>query len=93
MSPHLFSMYIDDLLVKLNKIKAGCYIRNALLNHILFADDLCCFSPSLDGLQLLVDACSEFAAENDLQLLSLIAKNLLAFYMLQLGKKFIVHLN
>ena len=66
LSPHLFTVYIHDLLVKLNKIKAGCYIGNSLLNHILFADDLGCFSPSLDGLQLLVDACFEFAAKNDI---------------------------
>ena len=65
LSPHLFSVYIDDLSVKLIKIKAGCYIGNTLLNHILFADDLCCFSPSRDGLQLLVDACSELAAKKD----------------------------
>ena len=66
LSPRLFSAYIDDLSVKLNKITAGCYIGNSLLNHILFADNLCCFSSSLDGLQILVDACSEFAAKNDI---------------------------
>ena len=68
LSLHLFSAYIDDLSVKLNKIKAGCYIGNSLLNHILFADDPCCFSPSLDGLQqlLLIDSCSECAAKNDI---------------------------
>ena len=65
LSPHLFSAYIDDLSVKLNKIKAGCYIGNSLLNHILFPDDLCRFSFGLDGLQPLVHACSEFAAKND----------------------------
>jgi len=57
--------YIDDLSVKLNKIKAGCYVKN-LLNHILFVDDLCCMSPSLDGLQLLVDTCFEVANANDM---------------------------
>ena len=60
--------YIDDLSAKLNKTKAGCYIGNSLLNEILFADDVCCFSPYLDGLQLLVDAWSAFAARNDLEL-------------------------
>ena len=66
MSPHLFFVYIDDLSVKLSKIEVGSYIENSLQNHILFADDLCCFSSRLDGLQLLVDAFSEFAAKNDI---------------------------
>ena len=86
MSPHLFSAYIDDLLVKLIIIKAGCYIGNSLLNHILFADDLCCFSPSPDGLQLLVDACSEFAAKNDIIFICEKSFGIL-------GKNFMVHLN
>ena len=43
------------------------------------------FSPNLDGLQLLVDVCSEFAAK---MILSSIVKNLLAYYLLHFGKKF-----
>ena len=55
LSPYLFAIYIDDLSVKLNKlIQAGCCIGNNLINHILFADDLRCFSASLDGLQSIV---------------------------------------
>ena len=65
-SPYLFAIYIDDLSVELNKLQAGCCIGNNLINHILFADDLCCFSASLDGLQSIVNVCSKFALENDL---------------------------
>ena len=66
LSPNLFAIYIDDLSVELNKRQAGCCISNNLINHILFADDLCCFSASLDGLQSIVNVCSKFALENDL---------------------------
>ena len=51
LSPYLFALYIDDLSVKLNCVKAGCFLGNSRLKHIIYADDLCCFSPSLDGLQ------------------------------------------
>ena len=51
LSPYLFALYIDDLSVKLNCVKAGCFHGNSRLNHIIYANDLCCFSPSLDGLQ------------------------------------------
>ena len=54
LSPYLFAIYIDDLSVELNKLQAGCCIGNNLINHILFADDLCCFSASLDNCNLLL---------------------------------------
>ena len=47
LSPYLFAIYIDDLSVELSKLQAGCCIGNNLINYILFADDLCCFSASL----------------------------------------------
>ena len=72
LSPYIFAIYVDDLYVELNKLQAGCCIGNNLINHILFADDLCCLSASLDGLQFIVNVCSKFALKNDLDL---IAKN------------------
>ena len=65
-SLYLFAIYIDNLLVKLNKLLAGCSIGNNLINRILFGDDLCCLFASLDGLQTIVNVCSKFARENDL---------------------------
>ena len=46
LSPFLFAIYMDDLSQKLNKLKVGCMSNDSCLNHILFADDLCCFAPS-----------------------------------------------
>ena len=34
LSPYLFAVYLDDLSNELNNIKAGCYIGEALLNHL-----------------------------------------------------------
>ena len=66
LSPYLFALYIDDLSVKLTCVKAGCFLGNSRLNHIIYADDLCCFSPSLDGLQDLLNVCSNYAVEHDI---------------------------
>ena len=41
-------------------------INDSCLNHILFANDLCCFSPSLTGLQDLVDECNAYASSHDI---------------------------
>ena len=57
LSPYLFSLYIDDLTHSLNTIKAGCYVGNHSLNYIMFADDICLFSPNLVGLQDLLNKC------------------------------------
>ena len=50
LSPYLFSQYIDDLTSNLNHVKSGCYVGNYCLDHIMFADDIGLFCPSLVGL-------------------------------------------
>jgi len=40
LNPYLFAVYLDDLSIELNNIKAGCYIDKVLLNHLIFADDI-----------------------------------------------------
>jgi len=57
----LFAVYLDDLSNELNNIKAGCYIGEALLNHLMFADDLCVFCPRVRWLQRILDVCQAYA--------------------------------
>jgi len=66
LSPHLFAIYIDDLSSLLVKSGKGCYIGNNVINHLLYADDLCLMAPSPGGLQSLIDICSEFGINNDI---------------------------
>ena len=53
---------------KQNKI--GCFVGKSLVNHLLFADDLCCFCPSIYGLQRIIDVCHSYASShnNNIQL-------------------------
>ena len=53
LSPHLFNVYMDDLSVNLNKLQIGCLYGGTLINHLMYADDLCIFSPSVGGLRKL----------------------------------------
>ena len=55
---------MDDLSKKLNSVQSGCFIGLSLLNYLIFADDLCVFSPSIKGLQKLVNVCKEYAVNN-----------------------------
>ena len=49
------TLYRDDLSDRLNAVQAGCFFGNKRINHLMYADDLCCFAPSFDGLQDLVN--------------------------------------
>jgi len=46
---------------ELNNIKAGCYIGDVLLNHLMFADDICVFFPNVRWLQGILDVCQAYA--------------------------------
>ena len=57
LSPLLFSIYIDDLLRKVYQAKFGCRLGLFSTNIIGYADDLVLLSPSVYGLQQLIDIC------------------------------------
>jgi len=56
----LFTIYLEDFIIEINYIKSGCYIADALLNHWMFADDICVFCPSVHGLQSMLDVCQAY---------------------------------
>ena len=66
LGPYLFAVYMDDPTSELNKVNAGCIVGNLKLNHIMYADDLCCFCPSLSGLNELLAVCSKFAVAHNI---------------------------
>lgn len=66
LSPLLFSVYMDGLSDELNCMNIGCYAGNFCINHIMFADDLCCICPSIKGLQKLVNVCENYACRHDI---------------------------
>ena len=51
---------MDDLSVNLNKLHIGCLYAGTLINHLMYADDLCIFSPSVAGLRKLTDCCAKY---------------------------------
>jgi len=65
MSPYLFAVYLDDLFLELNNIKAGCYVVEILLN-LMFADDIYVFWPSVRGLQCILDVGQAYAESHEI---------------------------
>ena len=44
-SAHMYLLYKNDLSFRLNAVQAGCFVGNKRINHLMYADDFCCFAP------------------------------------------------
>ena len=60
LSPHLFSIYIDDLIVKLRSLKNGCHIADVFLACLVYADDIVLLAPCRSAMQLLLNTCEDY---------------------------------
>ena len=67
LSPLLFSVYLDDLLVKLRKMSLGCHIKGFWVGACGYADDLILMAPSRDVLQNMLNVCQSYAIEHNLE--------------------------
>ena len=60
LSPNFFAFYMHDLIKILKKSGYGCYVIQACIACIFFADDIVLLSPSRLGLQRLLDICASY---------------------------------
>ncbi len=65
MSPLLFTVYVDELLVRLSKSKYGCYVGQVYCGSFGYADDVVLLAPTVFSLNIMLSICSEYAAEYD----------------------------
>ena len=66
LSPMLFALYIDVLLLQLGTSGLGCYIANVFLGALGYADDSVIMSPSSRGLNEMIRVCESYADEYSL---------------------------
>ena len=60
-SPKLFNIFINDLLLNLDSVEQGVMIGDTKYNTCAYADDITVFSSSVTGLQSLIDVCDSYA--------------------------------
>ena len=57
LSSLLLNIFNKPMIMKLNQIKSGYCLNGNVINNLCYADDTALFSPSLKGLQLLINYC------------------------------------
>ena len=58
LSPALFNLYINIIIVQLRSCDCRCYMRDRFFDCFLYADDIIILAPSLSGLQSMLDTCT-----------------------------------
>lgn len=67
LSPVIFNMFMNAFIVNLRQNDIGCHILNMYYGCLLYADDILLLSPSIKGLQLMLDICFRTACDLSLQ--------------------------
>ena len=65
-SPVLFSVYLDDLLITLRKLQLGCHIGGWWFGAVGYADDLMLMAPNREVLQAMLEVCQQYSREHNL---------------------------
>jgi len=63
LSPVLFCLYIDGLLVALSNAGVGCYIGDNFVGALAYADDIVLLAPSASALRIMLTICDNYAAD------------------------------
>ena len=59
LSPILFTIYIDNLIIQLRNLNIGCKSGKSFLGVFGYADDLTVLCPSLAGLKQMLNVCED----------------------------------
>ena len=67
LSPLLFGIYFDELLLRLKRCGSGCHIGNSFAGAFAYADDATLLAPTKRALRKMLDVSKEFATEYSLK--------------------------
>jgi hypothetical protein len=63
LSPILFCVYFDDLLIRLSAKKTGCFMGHYFVGAFAYADDLVLLAPTPRAMRSLLAVCDDFGAD------------------------------
>ena len=62
-SPKIFTLYMDELIDRLERRGIGCHLIDLFIACLLYADDLCLIAPTRSAMQELLRVCEEYCSE------------------------------
>ncbi len=63
LSPVLFCLYIDGLLIALSRAGVGCFLGSNFVGALAYADDIVILAPTASALRILLSVCDNYAKE------------------------------
>ena len=63
LSPVLFSIYLDQLIVQLRHLGMGCYMNGLFTGIFIYADDITLLAPSRASMVLMLEKCESFCVD------------------------------
>ncbi len=63
LSPRLFNIYLDVLLINLEKSGVGCYIGKTYMGSFAYADDIVLLSPTVSSLYSQLKVCESYSVD------------------------------
>ena len=61
LSPLLFSVYVDELILLLREQAVGCHMNGMFVGAFSYADDVTLLAPTNMALNTMLDTCTRFA--------------------------------
>ena len=77
LSPDFYSIYVDDLICILQRAGVGCFYLGVFAAAIFYADDMAVLSPSVKGLQHILNLCHSYCVEWEILLNAGKSKNMM----------------
>jgi hypothetical protein len=82
LSPILFALYVDNIIVRLRYANLGCSIHNVYIGCVMYADDLLLLSASVSTLQRMINICADEISYLDMRF------NVSKSAVIRVGKRF-----
>ena len=67
LSPALFAVYMDELLLNLRRLGVGCHVQGVYMGALGFCDDIVLLAPCRSAMEDMLVVCEQFAIRNNLE--------------------------
>lgn len=65
-SPKLFNLYVNDLIVELSSMRVGCRLDGVSVNNISYDDDMVLLGPTVGSIRDMLRVCESYASSHGL---------------------------